>query len=250
MTRTRIGGRSYRTIPAEVIEGAARERQILFSAPMVRAILDGRKTKTRRVVTPQPARNHGLQPMWGTSPAPNPTPFGTPYLWREVGPDYPDDESDNRRCPFGQPGDQLWVRETAWYDREELPIVGAPRCFFPGGDVVTRNRGLSRSPLGQAQTPEYMNLSAHLVRRPSIHMPRWASRITLEVTDVRVERLQEVTDTEAIAEGIDGDESELTPRNAFSVLWQELNGERGFGWDVNPWVWVIGFKRIQQAATA
>src|SRR5690348_1316393 len=93
-------------------EGALKEHPILFSGPMVRALLAGTKTQTRRILKPQPAHWRYLQPMWGTSPPPNPTAFGEPYLWREVGPDYPDSEKDDRRCPYGVPGDRLWVRET------------------------------------------------------------------------------------------------------------------------------------------
>ena len=80
-------------------------RPALFSTPMARAYLEGRKTQTRRLVKPQPRPNHYLQPMWGRSPPPDPTDFGAPGVWREVGPDYPDGDDDERRCPYGGPGE-------------------------------------------------------------------------------------------------------------------------------------------------
>lgn len=170
----------------------SRERPILFSGPMVRALLDGRKTQTRRVVNPQPA---------------------TSSDGRACGP---------IRCPYGAPGDTLWVRET-W-------------CSYMPGSVRYRADGHN---------------DAGWTWRPSIFMPRWASRLTLRVYGVRVERVQQITQADARAEGVvdtSGAWGDLTdtdragPRGAFEALWNSINAERGFGWDVNPWVWVVSFE--------
>lgn len=193
-----------------------RERPIIFSGPMVRAILDGRKTMTRRVIKPQPYDEYK-------------TVMGIPLLsWR--GCKGWDRERMITLCNYGVPGDLLWVRET-W--REGRLNTDAP---------IYR----------EASERNIISTNCKLVKwRPSIYMPRRASRITLEVTDVRVERVQEITCADAIAEGT------LTPahsqvyrkhtmnHDSFSDLWDSLNAKRGYGWDVNPWVWVISFKRIK-----
>lgn len=275
---------------------AVRERPILFSGEMVRAILDGNKSQTRRVVKPQPDRGLGLQAMFGTSP--DGFAFGTPGLWRQVGPDYPDGESDDRRCPYGQPGDHLWVRE-AWHTWEECCDDGSgsahgwdvpcvPHCkqvyvayaATPRTGWRARPDGVPVAYLADSSPLENYPESLTGPWRPSIHMPRWASRITLEVTDVRVQRLQEISEEDAIAEGAtqkDGlwcmDWSRLgtisrfaggihargsgqplsvrdigldSARTAFGNFWTEINAKRGYSWDSNPWVWALTFRRIAQ----
>lgn len=218
-----------------------KERPILFSASMVRAILDGRKSMTRRVMKPQPDVSHwqGIQAMHGTTPDGHA--FGDPRLWRVVGPDYPDDSRDNIRCPYAI-GRRLWVRET-WRDRE----IGEGGHKEHGGYVyraTENNDGLAEP------------------WRPSIHMPRLASRILLEITDVRVQRVQDISQMDALAEGIDTegadyDEGEnlqsagspiSAERFAFARLWDSINAKRGFGWAANPWVWALTFKRMTEAA--
>ena len=182
-----------------------KERPILFSAPMVRAILDGRKTVTRRIVK---ARD---------------------LEWMDVHQGLR--EPDNaERCPYGQPGgDRLYVRETfGHFERNEN--------FAPGCEVFYRADGESL-----AVEPW----------RPSIHMPRWASRITLEVTGVRVERLQDIDLADALAEGISDTGALILdsagneqggPIAEYAVLWEQINGTGS--WDANPWVWVIEFRRL------
>lgn len=244
---------------------AVRERPILFSAPMILAILDGHKTQTRRVVKPQPSPYHYLQPMWGTSPPPNPVSFGEPYLWREVGPDYPDDESDDRSCPYGLPGDRLWVREAHWRDIRWSRVViydatpeyakyqndiALTRCTFPNTDIT------HELPTGDevraSMLPKFWK------RKPSIHMPRWASRITLEITAVRVERLRDISAADAWAEGVrpdgvpahagGGEQDHADPEgatvDAYRALWDSINGKT-HPWERNPWVWVVEFKRCE-----
>jgi len=196
------------------------EHPILFSAPMVRAILDGRKTMTRRVVTRGVVgrKMNGNQKLW-------------PYLL----------DSSLRSipvvCPYGQPGDKLWVRET-WrpmsfgFNQIHGPVV---RVQFAADMAM---------PVMPATEAQYD--ATHPDRsglwRPSIHMPRWASRITLEVSAVRVERLQEITEDDARAEGCPKECPHGNARDWFEGLWDGINAERGFGWSVNPWVWVIGFE--------
>jgi hypothetical protein len=178
-------------------------RPILMSAPMVRAVLDGRKTQTRRVI--KPTKNH-----------PEIDPDGVYEL-------HPGD-IELARCPYGQPGDLLYVREsfaTAGWKAETVYMADYP------GD-----------PKGMGWTP-------------SIHMPLWASRITLEITDIRVERLQDISEGDAIAEGV-GEHwicsdsmpchsgLNYNPLSRFKDLWQSINGPES--WDANPWVWAVEFR--------
>jgi hypothetical protein len=214
-----------------------KERGILFSAPMVRALLAGTKTQTRRIVKPQPSLHHYLQPMWGTSPPPNPVEFGEKWLWREAGPDYPDDASDNRHCPYGVPGDRLWVRET-WAAQHDFDSFKPSEINWDARwhYLATEERG-------------------GLLWRTPIHMPRWASRITLEVTGVRVERVQDISEEDAKAEGVtlgelvdvlaNGEPSKAVyfdARTAYAHLWCAINGADS--WKANPWVWAISFRRV------
>jgi len=199
-----------------------KERPILFSAPMVRSILAGSKTQTRRVVKPRKDVGFGclLQPH---------------ELAGEV------NSGNLENCPYGQPGDRLWVRET-WQgplmdaDTMETEYRASPDDFHnPEYCVYAADGG---SP------PEFMTLDDELVCRwrPSIHMPRWASRILLEVVSVRVERLLEISEADAQSEGPPKNFSSW--RDNFCALWQQINGYGS--WDANPWVWVIEFKRVTQ----
>ncbi len=144
------------------------------------------------------------------------------------GPDYPDGDRDFVQCPFGTVGDRLWVRE-AWQavDADCRVVSGRleqnqyPNAFY------------------KADGPNPCKW------RPSIHMPRWASRITLEITGVRVERLNDISEADAIAEGCQcaGFPASLTNRGAFAKLWQSINGDDS--WAANPWVWVVEFRRVE-----
>ncbi len=223
-----------------------KERPILFSAPMVRAILEGRKTVTRRTCKPQPSdRAH-------TTSA-----DGSPMSsWWETG-------KDIVRCLYGRPGDRLWVRET-WSD---VNLQGAPGIAYRADDDV-RDLMEETSFLDQhgafnyedprSKPYQFACWSEDLLAgiegrwRPSIHMPRWVSRILLEITDVRVERLQDISEDQAKAEGLlleDGQWSGAPglpsfgiPVPAFAHLWISINGVEG--WNANPWVWVVEFKRV------
>lgn len=201
-----------------ITEVHIKERPILFSGPMVRAILEGRKTQTRRVVvptmtTPRVAPLH-MEP-WIIDGEQETDEHGLP-CWAGYHPDYPG-EAKWFSCPYGQPGDRLWVRET-W---NKQMIDGAERVAY------------------RADIP---NGHSFLYWHPSIHMPRWASRITLELTGVRVERVQDITSEDARAEGVDA--PDVLPRSKFATLWDSINAKRGYGWETNCWVWVLEFKRL------
>ena len=185
------------------------ERPILFSGPMIRAILAGTKTQTRRV-------------------------------WKEARLAPRDLAIGDRSiaCPYGEAGDRLWVRET-WATVKWFDDTNAASCW--------KNE---RPPAlyFAADTGAYLT-SEHRGRwRPSIHMPRWASRLTLEVVSVRVERVQDISEADALAEGIDWagcNHAYGQTISAFAGLWDSINDARGYGWKVNPWVWVVEFKRVQ-----
>ena len=217
-----------------------KERPILFNAPMVRALLAGTKTQTRRVVKPQPSNGWAFEtpPVFGwiTSTHTKRGRFGA-FLRRGIGTDFP--EIDLIPCPYGQPGgDRLYVRETwaAPHAYDHLP----PRLIPKDARIhyaATEDRG-------------------GLLWRPSIHMPRWASRITLEITGVRVERLQDISEADAVAEGCKPIRPELVQdglivrpgRSAveeFRLVWEQIHG--GGSWEKNPFVWVVTFRRIDHA---
>jgi hypothetical protein len=201
-----------------------KERPILFSAPMVRAILEGRKTQTRRVVKPQP------------SPSSDSVWLGTDGIWRFSHPTLRgpvSHEADDVRCPYGYPGDRLWVRETIELQTLHGNNFPSPVYSSDGAHVMDGN--------GKASNHEFMRRRV----TPSIHMPRWASRILLEVVSVRVERLQEISEADAKAEGVDGIKYfglDRSNTRAYSELWESINGPES--WDANPWVWCVEFKRV------
>lgn len=215
------------------------DRPILFSGAMVRALLAGTKTQTRRVLRDQPANN---EPVGGGICDPERL-AEHPYCWLNGF-----DGSIVRPInhpPSWLPGDRLWVREAHY-----LTDNGDNECVVYAADDASV----------KAHKAEVANLKRsypgahwdhHLRLRPSIHMPRWASRITLIVTEVRVQRLQEITEADALCEGVN---SECLNENTgerepwgpmalmnFAILWDSLNAIRGFGWEANPWVIVTTF---------
>jgi hypothetical protein len=205
-----------------------KERPILFSGPMVRAILAGTKTQTRRVVAHEWTHGFGrrrkfVRSSWANNA--DVVTFSEPYtqLYGEPVWFYSWGNSTWLRCPYGVPGDRLWVRETWAYERDE---TGCPD-----------DTGI----LYRATDPGWDDEETGLRWRPSIFMPRAASRILLEITDVRVERLQEISDADALAEGYD--RSHAFPREWFALLCERIHGAGS--WHANPWVWVVSFKRLQ-----
>jgi len=228
--------------PGSVKSQLDRERPILFSAPMVRALLDGRKTQTRRAIKPQPYIDER-----GNVCVPNKKGGHTMYGQRPDGePQW--DSFKQWRCPYGVPGDLLWVRE-AWAAQEAFDHLSPSDI----GKVWAEEHGEPSCPIRYAAdgkcndwSPEQWQESPLGKTRVSIHMPRWASRITLRITDVRVERLQEISEGDAEAEGVQ--HPSLVPilgafwssRDGFARLWNSINGPGS--WDANPWVWVVRFE--------
>lgn len=220
-----------------------KERPILFKGEMVRAILDGRKTQTRRIVKPLWLGDYLDELDAGSG------------IWCERNNRFPEEIARQNVCRYGVPGDRLWVRETfcqkvddagyfVWTPDGDLD----PSCFHyaaDGYEVLKAD--------GDGGFEERRDGSMASPWKPSIHMPRWASRITLEITGVRVERLQDISEEDARAEGVRlaRDQTFLVPetqynsetyKDVFSALWTNINGAGS--WAANPWVWVVEFKRV------
>ncbi|MBU0600877.1 MAG: hypothetical protein KKD25_00545 [Gammaproteobacteria bacterium] len=224
-----------------------REIPILFSSPMVRALLAGTKTQTRRVVALPRKRQGFVMLNTGAGWWPYQSDDGESELCND-GMEHP------YSCPYGQPGDRLWVREAfsgPWCMEAQDGIAAAPpSTWCPSSRIWYWADG---NPVcGDWTRP-----------RPSIHMPRWASRILLEVIAVRVERLQDISEADAIAEGtysyaaqlaedpaisaadieaLIGKYGEGKVRCLYAALWESINGADS--WAANPWVWVVEFKRV------
>lgn len=198
-----------------------KQRPILFNAQMVRAILAGTKTQTRRVVKPQA----GAEVV--------------PVLLNNRG-EWP--------CPYGKPGDQLWVRETWQHSNHPFGPADESCAIFYRADYWDDPHGMDGEKSPEGKYREW---------RPSIHMPRWAFRIMLEIVSVRVERLWVISEADAMAEGADlahfGVDAyglpsgcavmSISHRAGYIELWESINGPGS--WDANPWVWVVEFKRVQ-----
>lgn len=263
-----------------------RERPILFSAPMIRAILAGQKTQTRRVVKPQPPSECSIHYMLGAEswlPENERSPLR--HHWEawggklfDVRPEGHLCGSHTVRCPYGAPGEMLWVREShqrfdkgscdqhVWYTsgRNDNAYVARTR------PEIDQDAPWPRDAAGPAGGTVY--------GVPSIHMPRWASRILLEIVSVRVERLRDISEDDARCEGVDPPATERdehdwkicpqcggtglhgalganlgfmevdcvdcdTHAKRFRHLWSSINGDAA--WEANPWVWVVEFKRVQ-----
>lgn len=223
------------------------EHSILFSGPMVRAILDGRQTMTRRVVKPQPSRSindwtddaepgefviyHGYPHKLTESRGRNKRALGelTPI---------------KRKCPYGNPGDRLWVRET-WQDY--CPMWKGQWYRHGTQEGIEKDH----RPVYKADDPSLWvrDGGSPLKWRPSMFMPRWASRINLTITAIRVERVQDISGEDTIKEGWNRDMDLFPNMNTsdkalawFRQLWDSLKLKSGYGWNTNPWVWVISFE--------
>lgn len=243
-----------------------RDKPILFSGPMVRALLEGRKTQTRRVLKTEtvvcreePWRAH----------------LGKDGVWRILADDRLVEGLIIPVLPYAV-GDRLWVRETwsaQFWDPED--IDGAPREFV-GTPVAERTRDLLSNVYYRVEEAAKEGILAFVPEghwTPGIHMPRWASRLTLTVTDVRIQRVGEISEEDAVAEGVALAEPEVGSlggyvmygprpatdarwsgaRDSYHDLWNHLNAKRGFGWDVNPWVVAVTFaveqRNIDQVPT-
>ena len=245
-------------------QNKVKERPILFSGPMVKAILRGTKHQSRRVIRPQPEEFY-----WAGK---------SRYLWRPKRGVFVDGWAEKhlaqkmaQHCPYGTPGDKLWVRETwrvgAWSEDtgevcvdykadnhacQEWLRVEDEEQFDRLWIQSTDDALASGLEAGEDGTYHWEPGKGPARWRPSIHMPRWASRITLEVTGAGAERVQDISKADVIAEGIPqwtfavGAWADVPPdpRWKFIELWDSINGKRGYTWETNPFVWVITFRRF------
>jgi len=203
-----------------------KERPILFNTEMVRVILDGKKTQTRRIIK-RPKDIPSEYEINTSVLDDKATAWWENPKYKSVG--------YSQKCPYGVIGDRLWVRET-WQKGQSN---GKDLVLFYKADNDPRD--------------------INFTWKPSIYMPRWASRINLEITNIRVERVQNIIDNDALAEGVNQNmlasfgfaSAESKEKfnftqaiKTYKLLWNSINAKRGFGWDANPWVWVIEFKRV------
>ena len=222
-------------------------RPILFSGPMVRAVLAGTKTQTRRVV--KKSECWPISAVRATMLESRGSAMAVDAQSRTYGPEI--------KCPYGQPGDRLWVRETfqyrgASYDGHGIDESEWFRCYGAGGAADNWDPDyphgwwptphMSVKKLDAADEQEGEGVTGWVTKRiPGIHMPRWASRITLEVTDVRVERLQDISEADAQAEGAYTDPA-CPAYDAYRDVWEQINGPGS--WAANPWAWAIEFRGL------
>ena len=206
---------------------AVNENPINFRGDMIRAILAGRKTKTRRLMKPQPTRvsdSGVLSYNWGS---------GLPQVL----------------CPYGAPGDRLWAREIFAYCIDSTDYNDERFSKSIEESEYKRDcKSLNRYHIAYHADEGYDDIVGPW--KPSIHMPRWASRITLEIVKVSVEHLQDISEKDAHAEGVPGEllhrAQGWSPR-AFQLLWGSIYGTGSWeSWEANPWVWVIEFKKVTE----
>lgn len=235
-----------------------KERPILFNGEMVRAILDGRKTQTRRVVNPQPHAGVRKSPF---------VPSGLE-----------DGHGREIKLKYGRPGDRLWVRET-WQPCGPWDCLDGMHIRLKADDSLFKPLNPPRPFLVENDGRDGLGKNGKQKWRPSIYMPRWASRISLEITDIRVERVQDISEADVWAEGVQlkasckgsglvsigekhspYDYVQTRQKNEsvqdvamrawkpiphFAALWDGINAKRGYPWKDNPWVWVVKFKRVE-----
>jgi len=195
-----------------------RERGILMNSEMVCATLDDRKTQTRRIINPPPDQYEHAA-------------IARPSC------DFVLRNGNHIKCPYGKIGDRLWVRE-AWavhFMYNDLPPREINKEGWIDADSIWATAHGDEPFAGSCSKRQKGK------NRSSIHMPRWASRINLEITDIRVERISQISEEDAIAEGI---EKAVDPIGTFRVLWDKINSKRGYSWQSDCWVWVVKFRKM------
>ncbi|HBV5715586.1 TPA: hypothetical protein MD186_004725 [Klebsiella pneumoniae] len=243
---------------------------MIFNGEMTRAILDGRKTQTRRIMKAQPSED--FTPMNMALDADYKARWYTPGIVDKDGCLQPAgkevfgvaNENEGYSCPFGAVGDRIWVREAYRFPAslDDVSPTGVGEMAVatgyrkPWAPTFYEFTGTFSDGWKGFETPPKVSDAGKL--RPSIHMPRWASRILLEITDVRVERLNAISQEDAQAEGMeltgwrptysdpDSGGEVMTPYDNFAELWSSIYGDES--WKANPWVWVISFKRVEGGA--
>jgi hypothetical protein len=225
------------------------EHPILFQGDMVRAIIEGRKTQTRRIMEHQPpGEGYKLIRLMDSTAKDRGKQIGKLHWAKVDNLNIPDSDDCYFNCPFGQVGDRLWVRET-WFCNHAFYSPGP--AFYDMGPLKELKEALVYRADGKFKDhfPEdYLEGKW----KPSIHMPRWASRINLIIDEIRAERLHDITEEDAIAEGVDCVSVKAVKRQAawsrrqdFKNLWDKINGKK-YSWDSNPWLWVIKFYKEPQ----
>ena len=222
-----------------------REKPIIMSGNHPKLILDGLKTMTRRVIK---LKGYSKE-IWDSCVPHNGEQailLGEPYL--KVPYDPVTDNAGNRiLCPYGQVGDRLWVRETWRILDDTMRLDDEVRVEYKvGGQIIKyRYRDIYYNESG-IRLPVIESSMKSGKWKPAHHLPHIISRITLEITDIRVERVQEITLVDIYREGIENNPMThwTSHQRKFADLWDSINAKRGYSWEVNPWVWVISFKKI------
>ena len=196
-------------------------KPIIFTGASILGILDGSKTMTRRVVKPQPGGGFDWCRVVQVA------------HWYHIEADLPRPVMHTVTCPYGVPGDRMYVRET-WRQSQRGPEYIVYKADY--SQYV-------KSPHGRMYRTPMTNDRGSDIWKSPIHMPRWASRIMLEIVNVRVERLQDITEDDARAEGFQL--NSIPNRDAFEFEWDYINSKRGYTWKSNPWVWVYQFKVVK-----
>ncbi|EPR7599430.1 hypothetical protein ACU8MZ_002064 [Salmonella enterica subsp. enterica serovar Bareilly] len=205
---------------------------MIFNSEMVRAILEGRKTQTRRIMKVQPGTpEFGLRRIIESSKANE----NGMYFWSQDDACGIKARSKPFLFPYGEVGDRIWVRETFRVHSRATDVATLVYRASVRNSWTEQTHRVPVAVCNKPATPEKWT--------PSIHMPRWASRITLEITDVRVERLNSITESDAEAEGVTDTGFGDLLVDGFRYLWKSIYGDDS--WQANPWVWVIEFKRIE-----
>lgn len=209
-----------------------KERGMIFNSEMVRAILDGRKMQTRRIMKVQPGTpEFGLRRIIESSKANE----NGMYFWSQDDACGIKARSKPFSCPYGEVGDRIWVRETFRVHSRATDVATLVYRASVRNSWTEQTHRVPVAVCNKPATPEKWT--------PSIHMPRWASRILLEITDVRVERLNSITESDAEAEGVTDTGFGDLLVDSFRYLWKSIYGDDS--WQANPWVWVIEFKRVE-----